>query len=92
MVRYYVTFEVYGERDCLQNLEVFCKERGIIFEYNETFDNDSHADYRESVKKEFGFTDVFKAWISFKNISNYEQILAEMNERDDINILIKIDM
>ena len=97
MIRYYATFEVYGERSCQQNLEEFCKERGLIFEYCERFDKDSYEEYRESVKREFGFEDVFKAYISFKNISlksiqNYEQILAEMDKRTDINIWIKIDM
>lgn len=92
MVRYYVIFEIYGEKSGLQNLDEFCKERGISLEYCERFDNDSFKDYRESVRKELGFADPFKAWLSFKNISKYEQILAEMNEREDIDIWIKIDM
>ena len=92
MIRYYLTFEIYGERSCLQNLEEFCRERGIVFEYNERFDRDSYKEYRESASEEFGFTDIFKAWISFKNNPNYKQILSEMNKRDDINIWIKIDM
>lgn len=92
MVKYYITFEVYGERSCLQNLEDFCKERGLRFEYCERFDSDSYKEYRESAKEELGFTDIFKAWLSFKNVPNYKQILTEMNERDDINIWIKIDM
>lgn len=92
MVRYYITFEVYGERSCLQKLKEFCKERGLVFEYSEQFDKDSYNEFRESCKKEFGFTDVFKAWLSFKNIPNYKQILSEMNEREDIDIWISIDM
>lgn len=92
MVKYYLTFEVYGERSCLQNLEEFCKERGVIFEYCERFDTGSYDDYKESVKKEFGFTDVFKAWLSFKNIPDYKEILSKMDKREDINIWIKIDM
>lgn len=92
MVRYYVTFEIYGERSCLQNLEEFCKERGVRFEYCERFDRDSYKDYKESAKKELGLTDVFKAYLSFKDIPNYESILRELNEREDIDIWIKIDM
>lgn len=92
MVRYYVTFEIYGERSCLQNLEEFCKERRVQFEYCERFDRDSYKDYKESTKKELGFTDIFKAWLMFKNIPNYESILRELNEREDIDIWIKIDM
>ena len=92
MVRYYVTFEIYGERSCLSRLEEFCKERGLKFEYCERFVTDSYKEYKESCKKELGFTDVFKAWLSFKNVPNYEQILTEMDEREDIDIWIKIDM
>lgn len=92
MVRYYVTFEIYGERSCLEKLEEFCKERGLVFEYCKRFDTDSYKEFRETSKKELGFTDIFKAWLSFKNIPNYEQILYELNERDDIDIWIKIDM
>ena len=92
MVRYFITFEIYGERSCLQKLEEFCEERELQFEYCEWFDTDSYKDYKESAKKELGFTDIFKAWLSFKNIPNYEQILSEMNEREDIDIWIKIDM
>ena len=94
MVRYYVTFEVYGERQCLRNLEMFCKERELIFEYDDRFDKDSYEEYRNSCKTELGFEDAFRAWITFKNISKceQEQILSQMNERDDINICIKIDM
>lgn len=92
MVKCYVTFEIYGERSCMQNLKEFCKERGILFEYCDRFDGDSYDQFRESVKKELGVADVFKAWLSFKNIPNYKQILIEMNERDDIDIWIKVDM
>jgi hypothetical protein len=92
MIRYYVTFEVYGERSCLQKLEEFCKERGLLFEYCERFDDDSYKEYKEEAKMELGFTDIFKAWITFKNTPNYERILSEMNERKDIDICIKIDM
>lgn len=92
MVKYLVNYEIYGERSCLQNLKDFCKERGVTFDYSEMFDSDSYDEYRELHKKEFGITDVFRAYITFKNIPNYKQILSEMDERDDIDIWIKIEM
>lgn len=50
MVKYYVTLEVYGEKNCLHKLEAFCKERGITFEISDLFDSDSYAEYRKKVK------------------------------------------
>lgn len=92
MVRYYVCYEIYGDRRCLEKLEEFCNERGLIFEYRERYDTDSYADYRETANNEFGYEDSFTAWLTFKNIPNREQILSELNDREDIDIWIKIDM
>lgn len=92
MVKYYVTLEIYGERACLQKLEEFCKERDLVFEISERFDGDSYKECREEAKNELGFEDIFKGYITFKNTRNCKQIIAEIDQREDINICIKIDL
>ena len=92
MVRYCITFEVFGDVACLQNLKEFCKERGLMFERCERFDSDTYKELRALIKEEFGLTDVFRAWITFKDIPNHKHVLSELKEREDIDIWIKVDM
>lgn len=92
MVKYYVTLDIFGERECLQALKEFCNEHNVMLEINERFDRDSYKEYKESAKSELGFEDPFRAYMTFRNNPHdCERIIKKLEERDDINICIKID-
>lgn len=92
MIRYYATLEVFGEKKSISRLKDYCKEHGIDFEVSEKFNTDLYAEFREEAKSELGFDDIFRGYMTVKNIRNIEGVLHQLDMMDDMELCIKLDL